>query len=129
MAEERLPYGHQPTTDQRVPLLVPGPSPSGVQYSGGPGPSDPPAWSGRLFNEKVALDSRMQFDGSKNSKGANWRSVTRSYIVSKAPEAEIILRLVEQHEDVFATSTKIASSSEVAAVSYTHLTLPTILRV
>lgn len=56
--------------------------------------------STKLLNEKVALDSHMKYDGNQISKGANWRSVTRNYLITKAPDAEAILDLVESNEDV-----------------------------
>ena len=56
--------------------------------------------SSRLLNEKVALDAHMKYDGDSSSNGPTWRSRARNYIITKAPDAETILDLVESHKDV-----------------------------
>ena len=41
----------------------------------------------------------MKYDGAQDS-GPSWRSRTRNYILTKAPDAGAVLDLVEAHEGV-----------------------------
>ena len=66
----------------------------------------------KLFNDKVALDRDMKYDGNEKT-GHSWRSMTLNYIISKAPECEEILRIVEAHEDVPATWMALAATGIV----------------
>ena len=59
------------------------------------------------FTEKVATMKEYQFDGG--SGGAKWRETIKMYLISKAPEIEIILKSVEAHEDVQATTADLRS--------------------
>jgi hypothetical protein len=52
------------------------------------------------FTEKVATMKEYQFDGGNG--GARWRETIKHYLVSKAPEIDIVLRSVESHEDASA---------------------------
>ena len=67
---------------------------------------------GKLFDPKVALDLKAQYDGGKS--GPAWRVFTRNYILSKAPDAADMLNLVEKHEDVVALWHNVAASCAVA---------------
>ena len=51
-----------------------------------------------LFSEKVALTKDVQYDGVKN--GPGWKLTTSNYFISKAPDLEHILQLIETQEDV-----------------------------
>ena len=51
----------------------------------------------KILNEKVALDSHMKYDGGQDS-GPSWRSRTRNYVFTKAPDAGPVLELVEAHK-------------------------------
>ena len=46
-----------------------------------------------LFSEKVALTKDVQYDGVKN--GPAWKLTTSNYFISKAPDLEHILQLIE----------------------------------
>ena len=50
------------------------------------------------FTEKVATMKEYQYDGG--SGGAKWRETIKPYLISKAPEIELVLRSVELHEDL-----------------------------
>ena len=52
----------------------------------------------------------MKYDGGSASSGAAWRSITRNYIITKAPDAEAILGLVESNEDVVAPWAQISTA-------------------
>ena len=52
----------------------------------------------KLFSEKFALTKQNQYDGSKN--GAAWRVTTGNYFVSRIPDIDNILKLIEENEDV-----------------------------
>ena len=61
----------------------------------------------RVFSDKVATLSHLQFDGVKN--GSVWRSSISNYLISKAPELQNILPLVEACEDRAASIGYLAS--------------------
>ncbi len=58
--------------------------------------------SGKLFDEKIALDSRYQFNGSKEQ-GVAWRERTRGYLISKAPALYKLLVWAEEHDRAVVT--------------------------
>ena len=61
------------------------------------------------FTEKVATMKEYHCDGG--SGGAKWRETIKLYLISKAPEIELVLRSVELHEDVQATTADLRSRS------------------
>ena len=63
---------------------------------------------GRPFSDKVALTPSHQFDGQKN--GGSWRSVTKNYLISRAPEMDHILRMVESEEDTVASMANLSAA-------------------
>ena len=69
----------------------------------------------KILNEKVALDAHMKHDGGQDS-GSSWRSRTRNYVLTKAPDAGAVLDLVEAHEDVPAFCIHVQS-----AMARTHM--------
>ena len=65
-------------------------------------------FQGKLFSEKVALTKENQYDGIKN--GAAWRVTTGNCFASRIPEVDIVLRLVEDNEDVPAVVSNIVGA-------------------
>ena len=55
-----------------------------------------------LFSEKVALTKDVQYDGVKN--GPGWKLTTSNYFISKAPDLEHILQLIETQEDILVSA-------------------------
>ena len=58
------------------------------------------------FSEKVAVMAAYQYDGDKG--GAPWRLMIRQYLISRAPEMEIILQAVDAQEDRSAMTKELA---------------------
>ena len=58
------------------------------------------------FSEKVAVMAAYQYDGDKG--GAQWRLMIRQYLISRAPEMEIILQAVDAQEDRSAMAKELA---------------------
>lgn len=67
---------------------------------------------GRLFSDKVVLTKENQYDGVKN--GAAWRVTTGNYFVSRIPEIDVVLKLIEDNEDVPATVMNISEAVQHA---------------
>ncbi len=104
------PWWHERTPKAKVPVipLTPGaPEVLGRDGGGGGGrPSPPPGFTApgashspvtyhtRLLDEKTAKDDRYKYNGEDN--GNTWRHDVYNYIVSRCPEAEVILNWAEQ---------------------------------
>ena len=58
--------------------------------------------SGKLFEDKMALQSGFQFDGQKG--GDRWKGKVERYFIGKAPALKVILEWVEKSDmDVITT--------------------------
>ena len=73
--------------------------------AGLPGPLGPigNVASGKLFDDKIALDTRYQYNGSKES-GAAWRERVRGYLISKSPILHQMLPWAEGHDQMVITT-------------------------
>ena len=78
------------------------------------GPAPTLTLTSKLFEEKTARDPRYGYDGI--SRGAEWRSETRDYLLSKCPHAESILTWAEE-----LGSTKITDELMVQCAAMTEL--------
>ena len=54
--------------------------------------------SGKLFSDSIALDSKYQFNGSKDQ-GPAWREKVRGYLISKSPFLHALLPWAEAHDN------------------------------
>ena len=70
--------------------------------------------TGKLFDDKVALDPRYQFNGSKDQ-GPQWREKTRGYMISKSPALHKLLHWAEaQDRNVITTDMLMAATRALA---------------
>ena len=63
---------------------------------------------GKVFDDKVALDSRYQYNGSKEQ-GAQWREKTRGYLISKSPALFKLLPWAESQDHTEITGSRICA--------------------
>ena len=66
------------------------------------------------FSEKVAVMATYQYDGDKG--GAQWRLMIRQYLISRAPEMEIILQAVDSQEDRSAMTKELAPAVPILSL-------------
>ena len=65
------------------------------------------------FGEKVAALQEFRYDGKTG--GVNWHKKMKDYLISKAPEIEVLLHAVESLEDAPAIFKELAVRQSLAA--------------
>ena len=84
----------------------------------GPASEDYPMWSytddihyGKVFDDKVAMNSEYQFGANGSADGEKWRLQTRGYWIQKIPFLMAVLDWVEKHENVNVTQASLQQAA------------------
>ncbi len=74
-----------------------GPPGGGAHMTGVPGQGHQLSLYSKVFEDKVAQESKNQFNGSSDS-GPTWRIFTRNYLMGTMPEVKALLKWAEERQ-------------------------------